>query len=217
MAPGARLMNNPNPSAVSNPPPYDNAKRVPALFVIAMITMWLLGMHAISEGVRAIDIVRSPLSESLAPLDGDSISDAAQRAFVEGVAQYANVTLPLGIAQLLLGALLAVVSVRALFGRRGSLSFALQVVAANALLAVVGHVLHNPVRGSVIEAIVASGIAEPPAQLERAELDALLRTNLQWGFRFWLTAQLAGFGFVAFAVTRKSVRRLFASTSRPGA
>ena len=216
MAPGAWLVNNPSVTAVSNSSPQDSAKRVPALFVVAMVTMWLLGMHAITEGVRAIDIVHSPLSESLAPLDGDSISDAAQRAFIEGVAQHANVTLPLGIAQLLLGALLAVVSVRALFGRRGSLSFALQVVAANALLAVVGHVLHNPVRGSVIDAIVASGIAQPPAQFDPAEFDALLRTNLQWGFRFWLTAQLAGFGFVAFAVTRKSVRRLFASTSRAG-
>jgi hypothetical protein len=216
MALGGWLVNNLAASTVSNSSPSGGAQRVPTLFVIAMIMMWLLGMHAITEGVRAIDIVRSPLSESLAPLDGDSISDAAQRAFVEGVVQHANVTLPLGIAQLLLGALLAVVSVRALFGRRGSLSFALQVVAANAVLAVVGHVLHNPVRGSVIEAIVASGIAEPSAQLERAEFDALLRTNLQWGFRFWLTAQLVGFGFVAFAVTRKSVKQLFASTSDSG-
>jgi hypothetical protein len=172
--------------------------------------MWLLGMHAVTEGVRTIDIVRSPLSESLSSYDGNDMGDAAQRAFVQAVSQHASVTLPVGVAQLLLGLLLAFVSIRALFGRRGSRSLALQLLTANALLALVGYLLHDPVRKGVVEAIVAQAAVERPPNMGRLQFEAMARTNLRWGFRFWLAAQLLGFGFAAFVMTRRSVRELFA-------
>ena len=199
---------------VSNPPGRTTVFRVPTLFVVALITMWLLGMHAVIEGVRAIDIIRSPLSESLSSFDSNNVADAAQRAFVEGVSKHSGVTLPLGIAQLLLGALLAIVSIRALFGRRGSRSFALQVLAANALLAVVGYLLHDPVRAAVVESIVVGVLDQRPPELGRAEFEAAARTNLMWGFRFWLTAQLVGFGFAAFVMTRRRMRHLFSHSDQ---
>ena len=194
---------------VPPPNPKPGVSRAPVVFVIALITTWLLGMHAVIEGVRAIDIVRSPLSESLSAFEGTEISDAMQRAFIEGVSAHSGVTLPVGIAQLLLGALLALVSIRGLMGRRGSLAFALQVLAANALLVLVVYLVHDPVRGSVIEALVAELVRERPPEITRGEFESVSRTSLIWGFRFSLSAQLIGFAFAGFVMTRKSVRHLF--------
>jgi hypothetical protein len=183
---------------------------VPILFVAALITLWLLGMHAVTDGIRAIEIARNPLSESLSPIDGDGLAEIWQRAFVEGVSRHADVTFPVGVAQLLLGALLAIVSIRALFGRRGSATFFLQVVAANAGVVLVAYYLHDPVRNAVVEAIIAHGIDARPPETGRAEFESLARAELNWVFRFWLVAQLLGFGFAAFVLTRRSVRELYA-------
>jgi hypothetical protein len=204
----AMVNNRPQPT-VPSPQHKPSASRAPIVFVIALITMWLLGMHAVVEGVRAIDIVRSPLSESLSAFEGDEVSDAMQRAFIEGVSAHSQVTLPVGIAQLLLGALLALVSIRGLLGRRGSLGFALQVLAANALLVLIVYLAHDPVRGSVIEALVAELMDQRPPDIARAEFESVSRTSLIWGFRFSLSAQLIGFGFAGFVMTRRSVRHLF--------
>jgi len=171
--------------------------------------MWLLGMHAVIEGVQAIDIVRSPLSDSVSEFDGNEISDAMRRAFVEGVSAHAGVTLPVGIAQLLLGALLAWVSIRGLLGRRGSRGFALQVLAANAALVLLVYLAHDPVRRSVIEALVAELVNQRPPDITRAKFESVSRKSLMWGFRFSLSAQLVGFAFAGFVITRKSVRHLF--------
>lgn len=179
------------------------------VFVVALITMWLLGMHAVIEGVDAIDIVRSPLPDSLSPFDGDPVSEAMRRAFIQGVSAHAGVTLPVAIAQLLLGALLAFVSIRGLLGRRGSFGFALQVLAANAVLVLVVYLAHDPVRRSVIEALVAELMKQRPPEVGRAEFESISRTSLLWGFRFSLSAQLVGFAFAGFVMTRRSVRDLF--------
>ncbi len=194
---------------VPPPNPKLGASRAPVVFVVALITMWLLGMHAVIEGVRAIDIVRSPLSESLSVFEGKEFSDAVQRAFIEGVSAHAGVTLPVGIAQLLLGTLLALVSIRGLLGRRGSLGFALQILAANAVLVLVVYLVHDPVRGSVIEALVAELVSQRPPEITPSEFESVSRTSLVWGFRFSLSAQLVGFAFAGFVMTRKSVRHLF--------
>jgi len=180
---------------------------------MALITMWLLGMHAVAGGLRAIDIVRSPLSESLASFDSDDLGDAAQRAFVRGVNNHAETALPLGVAQLLLGTLLAVVSARALLWRKGSRSLALQLLMANALLAVIGYVLHDPIRRSVVEALVAFLARHPPAEAPPSEYVELARTNLRWGFRLWLTAQLSGFTFAGIMLLRRPGRELFAGAN----
>jgi hypothetical protein len=179
------------------------------------MTMWLLGMLGVAEGLRVIDIVQSPLSESLATFDGTDLGDAAQRAFVREVSSQSRVTLPLGIAQLLLGAMLAVVSVRALLWRRGSRSLVLQLLAANALLAIVHYLLHDPVRRAVVEAIVAHLAAQRPPDIGPSEYADLARTNVRWGFRLWLTAQLAGFAFASFVITRQSVHAFLTGAKSP--
>ena len=196
---------------MAEPAPIVRTPRPPVPLVVALVIMWLLGMYAVADGVRTIEIVRSPVGEVLEAFDGSDIGAIAQRAFVSGVSAHARALLPLGVAQLLLGSLLAVLAIRGLFWRRGSTSLALQVVGANAALVMLGYYLHDPVRRAVVEAVVADLAKQSPPEVSPAEFAAMARTNLWWSFRLWLIAQLVGFGFCAAVVARRSVRQLWAA------
>lgn len=170
--------------------------------------MWLVGMNTAAEGLVAIQIVRDPFSGA-SPTLGAADPDALLRAaWMEAVAANARVTLPLGVAQLILGSLLVLISARALFGRRASTSFALQVLFANAALLVVGYLLRQPVRGSVVDAVVASGIEQRPGGVSAREFDELLRTKLWWTFRVMLGLQLGTLVLSVLALTRRSAREV---------
>jgi hypothetical protein len=189
---------------------HDGAPRRPIYLVIALIAMWLVGMNTAAEGLVAIQIVRDPFS-SATPTLGAADPDALLRAaWMEAIAANARVTLPLGVAQLILGALLVLISARALFGRRASTSFALQVLFANAALLVVGYALRQPVRGTVVDAVVASGIEQRPAGLSPREFDELVRSKLWWTFRILLGLQLGTLALSAVALTRRAARELLA-------
>jgi hypothetical protein len=178
--------------------------------VIALIAMWLVGMNAAAEGLVTIQIVRDPFS-SASPALGASDPDALLRAaWMEAMAKSARVTLPLGIGQLILGALLVLISARALFGRRASTSFALQVLFANAALLVVGYVLRQPVRGSIVDAVVASGIEPRPNGISSRDFHELVRSKLWWTFRVMLGLQLGTLALSAVALTRRSAREVLA-------
>ncbi len=181
--------------------------RRPIYLVIALIAMWLIGMNTAAEGFVAIQIVHDPFSGSPPPLGADS--EAVLRvAWMEAIAANARVTLPLGIAQLILGALLVLISARALFGRRASTSFALQVLFANAALLVVGYVLRQPVRGHVVDAMVASGIDARPSGISARDFNQLVRSKLWWTFRVLLGLQLGTLALAAVALTRRLAREL---------
>lgn len=189
---------------------HDGAPRRPIYLVIALIAMWLVGMNTAAEGLVAIQIVRDPFS-SAAPTLGAADPDALLRAaWMEAIAANARVTLPLGVAQLILGALLVLISARALIVRRASTSFVLQVLLANAALLAVGYALRQPVRGTVVDAVVASGIEQRPAGLSARDFDALIRSKLWWTFRVLLGLQLGTLVLAAVALTRRAAREVLA-------
>jgi hypothetical protein len=176
--------------------------------VIALVTLWLVGMTAAAEGFAAIEIVRNPFSSAFGSLRGDAAQDLLTRSFVDGVISVSRVALPLGVAQIILGALLVAVSSKALFARRASPWFALQVIAANVAVLIVGYALYQPVRGRVVDAIVSSGIEHRPQSIAPADFDKLVRLKSWWTFRFRLGIQLAVLGLGALAVTRRSAREV---------
>lgn len=188
----------------------DALPRRPIYLVIALIAMWLVGMNTAAEGLVAIQIVRDPFS-SASPALGAADPDAILRAaWMEAIAVNARVTLPLGVAQLILGALLVLISARALFGRRASTSFALQVLLANAALLLVGYALREPVRGSVVNAVVASGIEQRPAGISPKDFEGVVRSKLWWTFRVMLGLQLGTLALAVVALTRRSAREVLA-------
>jgi hypothetical protein len=195
---------------VSSERQQDGVPRRPIYLVIALIAMWLVGMNTAAEGLVAIQIVRDPFS-SATPALGAADPDALLRAaWMEAIAANVRVTLPLGVAQVILGALLVLISARALIGRRASTSFALQVLVANAALLLVGYALRQPVRGSVVDAVVASGIEQRPTGLSTREFDSLVRSKLWWTFRIMLGLQLGTIVLAAVALTRRAAREVLA-------
>ena len=67
---------------------------------------------------------------SFEPVTREDFYRVHDRAYVDGVLSIAKIALPVGIAQVILGVLLVAVSGKALFARRASPWFAVQVIAA---------------------------------------------------------------------------------------
>ena len=183
--------------------------RRPVYLIIALMAMWLVGMNAAAEGYVTVKAVHNPLATASSVLGGDR-SEVVVSAFIKAISAHPHTNLPIGIAQILLGGAMVLVSIKALVGRRASTSFALQVVAANVLLMIVGYALQLPVRGSIVNAVVASGIAKPPSGMTLEHFQRIERIQLWWSFRLGLALKVGALALCAFALTRRSARRVLA-------
>ncbi len=184
--------------------------RRPVYLLIALIGMWMIGLNAAAEGYVTVKAVHNPLSTATSVLGGDK-SEVVVSAFIQAISKHPHTNLPIGIAQILLGGVMVLVAIKALVGRRASTSFALQVVAANALLMIVGYALQLPVRSGIVNAVVASGIAKPPGGMTLAHFQRIERIQLWWSFRLGLAMKLGALALCAFALTRRSARRVLAA------
>jgi hypothetical protein len=192
---------------VSDGVQHGGAKR-PVYLVVALITLWLTGMNTLAEGYLTVEIIRDPLTSITSPLSGRGIEDVVKAAFFEALTKDARRSLPIGIAQTLLGGLLVFVSVRALFGRRASTSFALQLILANAALLVGAYALREPVRGAIVNAVAASGFEQQPTGMSAHEFDRVLRLHWWWRLRISFAIQLLALLLSGFALTRRTAREL---------
>jgi uncharacterized membrane protein YtjA (UPF0391 family) len=183
--------------------------RRPVFLVIALVALGIVGLKTATEGFAYVEIVRNPAS-ALGTLGGEAAEDIMKRAFIDGVLSIAHVALPLGLAEVLLGLLLLGVVSRALFARRASPWFALQVILANAAVLIIGYALWQPVRGRLVEAWVHGGMEQRPAAISQVDFDRLMRLKAWWTFRFQLGLQLAVLGLGGLAVTRRSAREVLA-------
>ncbi|HEY6556672.1 MAG TPA: hypothetical protein VI072_05340 [Polyangiaceae bacterium] len=189
-----------------NGSPRAGARR-PVYLVAALITLWLIGMNTLAEGYLTVDVVRDPFASVVSPLSGRGMEDVVKAAFFEALAKHARTSLPLGVAQILLGGLLVFVAVRALFGRRAT-GFTLQLVLANAALLVAVYALREPVRGAIVDAVVRSGLEQHPSGMSAREFDHMVRLQWWWRLRVGFGVQLTALLLSAFALTRKSAREL---------
>lgn len=187
----------------------NDAARRPFYLVIALVTLWLVGMSTATEGMGVIDSLRNPFS-TLYSLLGSQTVEVMRQATANGIAHTSKSALPLGIAQLMLGILLVGVAFKGLFGRRASVSFALQVIAANAAIAIVGYALRQPIRGSIVDAVVANGMEARPSGVTATEFERRMRIHWWWQFRVKLGLELCALGFGAIALTRRSARAVLA-------
>ena len=186
------------------------APRRPVYLLVALVTLWLAGVNAVLEGWVTVEIVRNPLSGALSAASRSGLEELFKTALVQAVGGHARLTLPLGLAELLLGGLLAVVATNALFGRRASASLALQVVGANVALLVVGYFLRAPVRESMVETIRAT-LRSKPDTLTAIESERLIATDWKWLFRVELLFHAAALALGAFALSRPIARKVLAS------
>ncbi len=189
------------------------APRRPFYLVLTIITMWLIGMHSVAEGLFAIDVVRNPATvPGTTTLQYKDIEEAMKGALVLATAKHGRIAMPLGIGELILGGLLVMLSVRALFARRASTSFAIQVLVANILFVIVDYVVSEPLRVSIVNTIVGSGLDELPDFVPEQQRDEMQYLRWWWIFRIQLAIKLAALALSAFAFTRPKVREFLSPT-----
>jgi len=190
----------------------DAGARRPVYLVVALITMWLVGLRTVGEGLNVIQTVRDPLQGSIAIGHG-SLHEIIQAAIVSATAAHGKTMLPIGIAELLLGGALVVVAVRGLFRRNMSISIALQVLLANAVLTVVAYMIREPLRGAVVEAVVQSALEPQLRGARREEFHQIVRTKSWWSFRIALGLQLSALSLSALALSSRASRALAQAAS----
>jgi hypothetical protein len=191
------------------------AERRPVSVVIALIALWFIGMNSASEGFATIELVRNPLWSAPSAIRDIGLEAVRWRAYMQATREHGSLLLPIGLAQLMLGAMLVFISIRALIARRASLSFMLQIVVANAAVAVIGYALRQPIRGAIVEAIVASGAEQRPAGSDATAFADVLRSKWWWSFRIALGLQLAALTASGYALARRQSRQLFARANAP--
>jgi hypothetical protein len=174
--------------------------RRPAYWLATLLAMWLVGVNAAQEGYGAIELLRDPLTGNF------SGTEEARSALVNALGQHSQVELPLAIAQLLLGGLLVFIATHLFFGGRSSRSFALQVLAANALFLILGYFLREGTRVSYIAALLES--SEDPGALSK---------EFWWRSRFVLGFDLIALTLSFFALTRPASRQFLELRTEPDA
>jgi hypothetical protein len=207
--------------------PQSPRRMRPWYFVAAMCLTWVVGVFGATGGCAELSFMRGSqqLPDALEeqteaqtePLE--RLPLVMEKARLAALAEHHRQAFPLSAAQLLLCALLALVSGAAIAGRRGSRVQALQIVAANAALALLAYLLLSPVRDAVAEA-VANDIAQfGPGSL--AELDdgtgaaTTWRSLYHWGeILRLLLLEAVVFGSAALALTRQRTKDFFAAAEQ---
>jgi hypothetical protein len=180
----------------------------PGYLVAALVVLSGIGMLQALQGWHHIQIVRDP---SGAAASWGATGEVAGADVVSAIGRHADVTLPLGVAALLLGSLLVVLAVRGLVGRRVSAGLLLQVVVVDIGLLLGGWVLQAPVRDALIEIAVTASSDPPATGASRTARKATRRAQLHWWFRGMFAAELGVLGLGALAFTRRRAREALAA------
>lgn len=159
------------------------APKRPLSLIIAMLVATMMGMGGVAQGCATVQVFRAgavperPLSPG-ADVAVEEATRALEKAELAIRLDARRTLLPLGIANLLLSALLFGAAWRVLGLRPGARSLATQAIAANALFAVVEYVMTREVRGKLAMAFAdhlpreaMKGVAMSEAELWSA-LDA---------------------------------------------
>jgi hypothetical protein len=171
-----------------------------------LLLAWFVGFRGLQEGWTSVQLIKEPLS-----VDSLAWPEAVKAAFQEGMQTHAQVALPLGVAQGVLGLVLVIVAGGSLLSGRLPLRFFLQILGASAALAVLSYWLEEPIRIQVISALV-----QTPGIVDAGDLDEAMRDSvIRWGFHIGLILHLATLAFATLAVTRPSAREFLANAAQP--
>jgi len=187
--------------STESPPPR------PGYLVVALLLAWFWGLRTAHEGYVVASI-------AVDPLHGDTLAlpPPLRDAMVRAIGESSQIALPLGILQVILGGLLVVLSAVTLFRGRVSLSFMLQAIGANALLAVLAHALGAPLREAMIRVLAESPevFGVDPADLDSGTLTSVYR----WAFHLGLGVELCVLFGLALALTRPAAKAFLTAAGR---
>lgn len=179
----------------------------PVYLIIALVVAWFLGLGTLQEGYVLASVAHDPLQA-----DSLGTDPGIREAIATSISQASHVALPIGVAQVILGGLLVVTTAALLFGGRVPVAFALQVITANGVLALVSYFAAAPIREAMIQAALEAPEFKEQA-LELGQRNA--ETMYAWFKRVNLMLHIGALGLAALALTRPAVRRFLAYSNAP--
>jgi hypothetical protein len=173
---------------------------------LGLILGWFIGLRTLHEGYVTLRILDNPLV-------GDTLAFPAgvREALVASVAGNAQVSLPIAVAQLLLGGLLLGASVTTLFGGTRNISYSVQAVIANGVLVCGAYAMGGPVRQALALALATT--TEPALPVSETLAVPELLSAYLWGFRLAFGLHIVTLAGVAWALSRRSVREFLTFTA----
>jgi hypothetical protein len=166
------------------------------------LVAWFLGLGTAQEGILVARLINDPLSA-----DQMDAAPAVRDALLQAIQSHSNNLLPIGVAQLLIGGCLVVLSAAVLFGAKIPVNLMLQVLGANVALALGGFFLAAPLREALLQ-----GVLQTP-EFQR-EVQALGQTApevmYRWFSRLNLALHVGALSLTAWALTRPAARRFMA-------
>jgi hypothetical protein len=189
--------------------------RRPGGLLVAMLICLLMGWAGVLGGMAQIDHFRSstgfdpPLVAGVDAREQEELT-ALQKARLDVLDHFRRSRLPLAAANLLLSGLLVFGATRAMGGKPGARSLALQGVGANAILAVVDYALSLGFRGEMA-AVMVQYAARGPLLRSEPDLGDRLWAAAWVSFRLQLLLTLLVYALAWAALSTRSSRAFFAA------
>jgi hypothetical protein len=186
----------------------------PWFLVATMIIAWFVGVNGVTSGCDSVAILRAGVIPDRAGLerslggDGEpaqAVAAAHQAARIKAMVDARETAFPLGVAKLLLSALLVVASAMALAGRPGARAFAIQAVLVYAAFAALDFALSHAMRASWIPEVAAAA-----AEIARGSPQQAIFGDA----RIWWWSERARFGILDLATMAAAFFALLAPRSK---
>jgi hypothetical protein len=171
----------------------------PKSLVVALLVAWFIGLGTLQEGYLVAKLVNDPLSA-----DRMDLAPAVRDALLTSLQLHAEVALPVGVAQLLIGGCLVALCAASLFGARISPNLLLQVVGANVALAIATFFLAAPLREALLQGMLSTPEFQKDAEALGATSPELL---YRWVNRLNLMLHVGALSLTGLALTRPAARR----------
>lgn len=208
--------------SVPPPPSFRQRKLRPWYLVVTMGLVWVIGLYGLMSACETVDYLREGSMPDVAAVAREAKQEQTDPAEVifrvyeaarfRAISEHQNVAFPLQVAQLLLSGLLVVASGLAMRGRKGARGFALQMLAANALLTLVDYMLTRGIRSAWIDALAQTGEVFPALPADAgAPSDKVL---LWWLARTRFVFKLGALVLAAVALTRTKTKAFFDAVAR---
>ena len=201
------------------PPPRSRAPKRPWYLVAALVAGWVLGANAMNDGCTAVAFYRGEHIDIRAA--ADPITDVEARAnvitlgerYIATLDAAKNRELPIGVASLLLGAAMVMLSARAMSGRAGARGGLVQVTLVRAALVVATYSFTADVRRAELDFSHSRFIAIQREQQQDKQAIELTEKMAPYLVRIIPPAQLAfsvlASLLVVVALTRARSREFF--------
>lgn len=199
---------------MSSSRPGERPKR-PLYLTATLLVLAVMGLHRATESAGTLDVLRHPdLAGQIVGRATDPRAAQAWDAWLSALIEAHRITLPVSIAGVILGALLAITATLTWLSDGRTRRWFLQAIGANAVFSVAAHLANRPVRADMLARLRGSLAGD--AALGPAEVDQLLRV-IGWSYPIALALQLALLVGGAVALSRPRARAFFAAASRPDA